>query len=106
MNAAWHASCDPGDSTVRLQGELDLAAAEPLERTLVAAMARCDGELRVDLVDVTYLDSSAIRTLLRVYELASDDGKRLRVCGASGVSRRVLEIAGVAAVLGLDDGTS
>jgi anti-sigma B factor antagonist len=106
MNPAWRASRDPGDSTVRLEGELDLAAAERLERELLTAVKECDGELHVDLVAVTYLDSSAIRALLRASALASDDGKRLRISGASGVSRRVLEIAGVDKVLGLDDGAS
>ncbi len=103
MDNVWSASRDPGGATVRLEGELDLAAAERLEKELLAAVADCDDELRVDLVGVTYLDSSAIRTLLRVRAYASDDGKRMRVSGASGVSRRVLEIAGVDKVLGLDD---
>src|SRR5436190_24389993 len=107
MTTAWRAMREPGDdSTVRLEGELDLAAADRLEKELLAAVDACAGELRVDLAGVTYLDSSAIRALLLASALASDDGKRLRVSGASGMSRRVLEIAGVDKVLGLDDSTS
>ena len=103
MENAWSASREPGETTVHLHGELDLAAADRLEKELLAAMADCPDELSVDLADVTYMDSSAIRTLLRVCAFATDDGKRVRVSGASGVSRRVLEIAGVDKVLGLDD---
>ena len=52
---------------------------------------------------MTYIDSSSVGVLMRTLATATNEGKVLRVVNASGVPRRVLEVAGVAAALGLDE---
>jgi anti-anti-sigma factor len=104
MTTAWRAEerVERGIHVVELEGELDLSVSGDLERQLLAVVRRAPEHICIDLTRITYLDSSSVRALLRAAEAATDDGKKLRVGGASGVSRRVLELTGVDEVRGLD----
>ena len=93
---------DDGTGMVYLVGELDLAVVDELEAELRDALARATSALKVDLSDVTYIDSSSVGVLMRTLAAATDDGKTMRVVNARGVCRRVLEVTGVADVLGVD----
>jgi anti-sigma B factor antagonist len=102
MSAPWRDDGESGSPVLRLEGELDLSVAEELEQQLLRALRRADERLCVDLSEVTYIDSSSVRALLRAAAFAHDRGKRVQVTSASGISRRVIELAGVEDVLGLD----
>jgi anti-sigma B factor antagonist len=102
MSAPWRDDGESGSPVLRLEGELDLSVAEELEQQLLHALRRADERLCVDLSEVTYIDSSSVRALLRAAAFAHDRGKRVQVTSASGISRRVIELAGVEDVLGLD----
>ncbi|BCJ49451.1 anti-sigma factor antagonist [Actinoplanes sp. NBRC 14428] len=99
----WAISDHPAEGgVIRLgvRGEVDLATAPDLERAVAGAVARPGArEVLVDLSAVTFLDASGIAALARSHLLAAESGVRLRVCGARGVVRRVLAIAGLAAWL-------
>jgi anti-anti-sigma factor len=103
--AKWRAEETTTDGVHRLElhGELDLSAARDFESACAAAADRAPDTLDVDLTNVTYFDSSSVRALLRVVNTARDDGKIVRVTHASAIARRVLELTGVAPLLGLDE---
>ncbi len=76
-----------------MRGELDLSSVDDLG----AALDPGEGgsEVVVDLTECTFLDSSAIRTLLAgVRDIESAGGRVAVVAQPDGV-RRTLEIAGV-----------
>ena len=102
MSAPGRDDGDSGSPVLHLEGELDLSVAEELEQQLLHALRSADERLCVDLSEVTYIDSSSVRALLRAAAVAHDRGKRVQVTSASGISRRVLELAGVEDLLGLD----
>jgi anti-sigma B factor antagonist len=104
VSAVWRAISrrDDGTGMVYLVGELDLSVVDQLEDQLRTALARATKALKVDLTDVTYIDSSSVGVLMRTLAAATDEGKAMRVVNAHGVCRRVLEVAGVAEVLGVD----
>ena len=102
MSAPRREHEESGSSVLHLEGELDLSVAEELEQQLLHALRRADERLCVDLSEVTYIDSSSVRALLRAAAIAHDRGKRVQVTSASGISRRVIELAGVEDILGLD----
>jgi anti-anti-sigma factor len=103
--AKWRAeeTTTDGVPVLELHGELDLSAARDFETACAAAATRAPERLNVDLTQVTYFDSSSVRALLRVVTTARDEGKVVRVTGASDIARRVLELTGVATLLGLDE---
>jgi len=80
-----------GGVVVRVQGELDLACVDDLE----AALASEKRDLVVDLTECTFLDSSAIRTLLEAAAEVESAGGRIAVVVSEPGVRRTLEIAGL-----------
>ncbi|MGK5441860.1 STAS domain-containing protein [Micromonospora sp. URMC 105] len=88
---------------VSVAGEVDLATSGELRAALDAVLAGLsDTPVEVDLADVPFLDSSGVHVLLDAYALAAARGCPLVVAGdVRPVVRRVLEITGVLALLGL-----
>ena len=77
---------------VRAVGELDLANAAALARTLATATARKPARLEVDLADVTFFDCAALRAL-EAADLAADG--RLRLVAASRPVHLLLSALGM-----------
>ncbi|MDG4786061.1 STAS domain-containing protein [Micromonospora sp. WMMD1102] len=99
-----HISLDPGRDGVlvmRLVGDLDMDTAELLRRTLDRTLGHPFGTLVVDLSQLDFCDSSGIRTLLFGVADAERLGRRLVVVNPRPFVRRVLELTGVTALLGL-----
>ncbi|MER5702447.1 STAS domain-containing protein [Micromonospora sp. NPDC002296] len=91
-----------GRGLLVVTGEIDLATSGELAAALADAL---DGPplnaLEVDFVGVRFLDSSGILVLLRAHTRAAEQGCRLTVTDVRPEVRRVLEITGVLATLGL-----
>lgn len=89
-----------GVLTVRFVGELDHAAAAGAMRAVTAAAEeflprRCV----LDLSGLSFMDSSGIAVILRAKRMLSAVGAELQVTGPPEQARRVLELAGVSALL-------
>jgi anti-anti-sigma factor len=95
-------SWDSGTALFELDGDVDAATVPELSVALDAVNgARA---VVLDLTGTTYLDSSAINSLLRAKrELAQSGVAFSIVCPPDGVVRRALEITGVMNALGVVD---
>ena len=78
-------------TVVRVEGELDLATADELERTLIELAAET---VVVDLGRVAFLDSTALGALLRVNAARPFERPLYLLRPGQGL-RRVFEITGV-----------
>jgi anti-anti-sigma factor len=87
------------DHELRLEGELDLATAAPLRNSL---RELDDGSVVLDLSGVTFTDSTGLATLIAEGYRAHRHGSSLRVRGATGQTRALLERTGALALLGDD----
>ncbi|MFI5496093.1 STAS domain-containing protein [Actinoplanes sp. NPDC051859] len=98
----WRHSVDrcDGRATVALTGELDVSVRDDLRALLLSEITRT-GTKRVeaDLSGVTFMDSSAIGSLVTAHSVAYDHGNQFLVANASHRVRRVLEITGLFEVL-------
>ena len=84
---------------VRFAGELDLATVAAAEAAVARARRETPGPLHLDLADVTFLDSSGLRLVVRIEAACRADGCALAIVpGPRGV-QRVFELAGVAEML-------
>ena len=92
-------SDDVGGLRVSLRGECDLAVREELVATLLAAVGR-SAVVTVDLAEVDFLDSSGVHGLVTAYHAAKREGVPLHVVNAGGVVADVLDLTGVAELLG------
>jgi anti-anti-sigma factor len=81
---------------LRLSGDIDLAAASELARTLDSIEGMPAMTLHVDMADVTFLDSSGVRPLVEAgARRREDDGPPLLIDGISRPAQRLLVTAGL-----------
>lgn len=97
----FRASVAAVDGRVRVQlaGELDLATVADAEQAIARARSETPGPLRLDLSQLTFLDSSGLRLMIEVDAACRADGCDLEILpGPRGV-HRVFELAGVTEML-------
>jgi anti-anti-sigma factor len=80
--------------SIRVKGELDMAATPTLTQAVVGASS--SPRITLDLSGVTFLDSSAIGALVASGREVSEAGSRLEIGPRSDIVTRVLEITGLA----------
>jgi anti-sigma B factor antagonist len=87
---------DNGDSLhVVVRGELDVATAPTLRERLHAAVDRSTGPVIVDLLAVTFIDSTALGVLIGTKELADKRGIDLRLVIEEARIIKIFEITGL-----------
>lgn len=91
------ANHEDGRRELKLSGELDMATANAVRETLSEALRRGDA-IVVDTVDVTFIDSTGLATLISARQRMGD--RFTLVPG--GPTRRLLELAGALGHFGLD----
>jgi anti-anti-sigma factor len=78
-----------------LSGNLDFSTQEALVRAIDQALsAEAAKEIQVDMTDVTFIDSSAIRALLNLQETAKGKGQSLSIWNCSEQIRETFAIGG------------
>jgi anti-sigma B factor antagonist len=83
-------------------GEIDMATAPMLQRELTTAIETGDDLVVLDLIDVTFFDSSGLRAAIIAHRDLKEQGRRLAVvCAPDGHVRRTFGLAGVANLLDL-----
>jgi anti-sigma B factor antagonist len=85
-----------------VDGEVDMAIADDLERALVSALEAAD--LIVDLSACTFLDSSGVRALVTTIRAARRLNRGLAMVMPSGKARTVLELTGIMDTIATFDG--
>jgi anti-anti-sigma factor len=91
------------DVVLILRGELDLAAKEHYEQELEKLEDESLESLIVDLRELSFIDSTGIKLLLRTLRDSEEDGFTLTFVKGSGQVPKLLEATGVAKQLPLVD---
>ena len=98
INASGHLEIgvlpDGERSTVRLEGELDLAAAQDVTAALEVVAAQSTAVL-LDIEGVTFMDSAGLRSVLLCERICRDAGVVFRLTPGSPRIRRLFGIAGL-----------
>src|SRR4051794_41670550 len=94
-----------GRVTFTPRGELDLATAPELEDKVLAAVGDGSQPVVIDLRELTFMDSTGVRTIVSAHQTAEASGCDLRVVRPPRESpvSRAIEISGIDEVLGLVD---
>jgi anti-anti-sigma factor len=85
-------SADAGHLTIT--GELDIATAPQVDDAAGALLREGVSELRIDLRDITFIDSSGLRLLIALHNRATAEGWELSLIRPSGRSLSVFQITG------------
>ena len=83
-----------GSRRAKLSGELDMESYDELSRILLTSFDG-GGDIELDLADVTFVDSSAIRLFAQLHRSTNGNGRLILIRPQPQVSR-VLEVAGLA----------
>jgi anti-sigma B factor antagonist len=92
-------STPDGVVVLALTGEFDLAAAPELRERLAAARAAAPRGVVLDMTEVAFVDSSALRELLRADIALGEDGVPFVVCGVQPAVGRLFELTRTAGML-------
>lgn len=85
-----------------LHGELDLGNESQLHDVAMAQLAAHEPTtLRLDLADISFLDSSGINALLDIRKYASERGIDMEIVAVSHRVARILTIVGLAEAFGV-----
>jgi anti-anti-sigma factor len=95
-------STDDGIGTVRAAGEIDLSAAERLEGAL-RDVERGSQVIVLDLRDVTFIDSTGLRTITSADARARHGGYEFKIVRGSEQVQKLLHLTGMDKILPLVD---
>jgi anti-sigma B factor antagonist len=92
-----------GDGPIEIAGDLDMTGAERLRTELThRSLFRRGTVIRLDMSAVDFIDSAALQVLWDAAEMLERRGGRLVVESPAPCVRRLLELTGIAARLGLN----
>lgn len=80
---------------LRLRGDLDLYSAPSFDDVLVAVEGEKWPTIVLDLRELNFVDSMALRLVMRTQARAQQDGRRLVVVRGPDFLDRVLELSGL-----------
>jgi anti-anti-sigma factor len=88
----------PGDGdviTLRVSGEIDLSNADQFDDELHSILNGTDHQLVLDLHECSFIDSTAIRVLIKIGQEQRERGRTLGLARIGHEPKRYLEIAGL-----------
>ncbi len=91
-----------GDVYVALAGELDGATAPFLVRTLVEVNQTLEGDLVLDIKQLSFIDSTGLSVFVSQQKKAAAKGQKLVIYAPSPMARRLFEITGLEEVLTIE----
>ena len=91
----WSAEREGASTKLLLAGELDVAVADDTSVRLKQLMSGVEGAIVVDLGQITFMDSSGLRLLLDLRQMAFGQGLRLYIGRLSLPVQRLLDVAGL-----------
>jgi anti-anti-sigma factor len=97
---------DDDVGTVRVSGEIDLSAAERLEAALREAESGSPDTVILDLREVTFIDSTGLRTITSADARARNDGYEFKIIRGSEQVQKLLHLTGMDKILPLVDDPS
>jgi anti-sigma B factor antagonist len=87
---------------VALAGELDGATAPFLVRTLVEVNATLEGDLVLDITQLSFIDSTGLSVFVSQQKKVSAEGHRFVIYGPTALARRLFQITGLEDVLTIE----
>ena len=87
-----------GVGVVYACGEIDMSVKSVFEEHLAEVSEAHQGDVVVDLGDVTFFDSAGLGVLLQARQQLESDGRKLLIARPSRSVTRVLEVSGVEAL--------
>lgn len=82
-------------TVVVLRGEADIATLPVVVEVLAGVIADHDGDVIVDLEQTAFIDTGALRAVLRARQILRGGGRELTLRSPSQIAGRLLEVFGL-----------
>lgn len=89
------------DGTIGVVGEIDLAGG-PLLDQVIASQEAAGTDVVIEMSEVTFVDSSGLRSLIAASQRAASAGRRVRLVAPSPVLVRLLDITATTSMFDID----
>ncbi len=91
---------------IRLSGEIDIYTAQDFQKPVEALIEEGVETIRLDMTDLTYIDSTAIGILIELKKASQEAGIDLVIVNPRKNIRKLLELTGVNKILKITKGDS
>lgn len=88
---------------IRVEGEIDLATVDQLDRAMRRVVDDAASDLVVDLTAASFMDSTGLKSLLTVDKDLSEAGRSLAIAVKPGPISRLIDVSGVESLTIVDD---
>lgn len=96
--------CDGDRMTVRLSGEVDQHTAKAMRGEIDRRIrTQTPRSLKLDLKDVSFMDSAGIGLILGRYKLMSEAGGRVELCNVPESCGRIIGMSGITHILDIKE---
>jgi anti-sigma B factor antagonist len=86
-----------------IEGKLDTTTSTPAFQELLQCLESSPNKVLINLAPLEFVSSAGLRVILRVAKHVRGYKGQLKVCGARGVVKEVLEISGFDSLLDLHE---
>jgi len=100
-NQQWKLKEDRQQGEIKLSGELDFSSSNELRATLDAFIKGGSGEVRLDLSELSYLDSSGLAVLIGLRKKLDAAGRKLTITAIHSNAEKVFRLTQVAELFGI-----
>ena len=88
---------------LNLEGKLDTATSGQASEEINAILEEKPSKLLLNLGDLEFVSSAGLRVLLRTAKTVKEQNGGMKVCGAKGVVKEVMDISGFDTLLDLHE---
>jgi anti-anti-sigma factor len=86
-----------------LRGDVDIATAPALQHELEEWAPTGNGDVVIDCCGLTFIDSSGVAVIVKVYRALARQGRELKLVNADRMTARVLDVLGLSALLHVNE---
>lgn len=97
----WTVQVDDSSGVVKIGGEVDFTNSLDVRDWLKEHVADKDGDLLVDLADLSYIDSSGLAVLIEVRKLVRAKQRSIRVVAVSNQVQKLFTLTQIGELFGI-----
>lgn len=97
----WKGVVTDDSGAVKLSGEIDFTNSQLVRDWMVETFTRTQGEVRVDMTDVDYIDSSGLAVLIELRKALKAKGRSIKITSASLQVHKLFSLTQIGDLFGI-----
>ncbi|SMF24976.1 STAS domain-containing protein [Desulfovibrio gilichinskyi] len=102
MSFGWKLDVSAQEALIKISGEIDFTGTPALRDELHKCIEITSGELRVDLSELEYLDSSGLAALIELRRILTQKNRSVTIIAVTEQVGRLLHLTQVKSLFGME----